>query len=167
VSQRVGLAAAAFTGLQVGAAMVATRALGGEPGPATLALLRYAVALAVLAVPLMRMRWVPVPRSDLAPLVGLGILQFGLLIALLNWGLTRVPAGQGALLFATMPMMALGFAAALGREALSPAKIAGAVLTLAGVAVTLGPTGQGDPSGILAVLGAAAWGAVAAGVLRA
>ncbi len=51
MSHRRALAAAIATGIQVGAAMVATRAVAPVVGPATLALLRYVVGFLCLAWP--------------------------------------------------------------------------------------------------------------------
>lgn len=163
MSEARGLAAAALTGVQVGAAMVATRALAQDLGPLTLALMRYAVALAVLVPAYLARPRRPVARADLLPMLTLGVAQFGLLIALLNWGLTRIPASRGALIFATFPLMTLLLGAALGREAPSLRKAGGTLLSIAGVALTLGEgllaPGGGGLVGGLAVLAAAATGA--------
>ena len=43
-------------------------------------------------------------RADILPIAALGIGQFGILIALLNYGLRTVPAGRGALIFASFPL---------------------------------------------------------------
>ena len=160
----IGLIAAALTGVQVGSAMVATRALDGALGPVTLALLRYGVALAVLSVPFLRAGYGALPRRDLMAVAALGVVQFGLLIILLNWGLTRVGAAEGAVLFGVFPLVALALAAVLGRERAPPRLWLGMTATLAGIALVTG-AGQGgvvDPSGAAAVLAAAVCGAAAA-----
>lgn len=166
MSEARGLAAAAFTGVQVGAAMVATRAVAPEVGPITLALLRYAVALAVLLPAYLARPRKPVARADLLPVLGLGVAQFGLLIALLNWGLERMPASRGALIFATFPLLTLVLAAALGRERPSWPKAIGTLLSILGVALTLGESllmpAAGSLAGGLAILAAAATGALCA-----
>ena len=46
-------------------------------------------------------------RADMLPIAPLGIGQFGVLIALLNFGLRTVPAGRGALIFASFPLLTL------------------------------------------------------------
>src|SRR5579875_3388352 len=82
--ERRALAAAAATGVQVGAAMVATRFAVQDFGPAALAFLRYLVALLCLVPflgPYRRVRFAP---RDLIVIMLLGAMQFGLLIALLN-----------------------------------------------------------------------------------
>jgi drug/metabolite transporter (DMT)-like permease len=160
------LAAAAATGIQVGSAMVATRFVVDQAGPASLALLRYAIALGCL-VPFVL---VAVPRTrfarrDLLPIALLGIAQFGLLIALLNYGLRVVPSARAALIFATFPLLTMVIAAALGHERLSTGRTVGVVLTVAGVAVALGEKAAGSPAasndwiGEAAVLASALCGA--------
>ncbi len=131
--------AAAAVGVQVGAAIVATRSVVGELGPASLACLRYLLALACL-LPFV---WAApgaarVSRRDLPAVMLLGVGQFGLLIALLNIGLQRVNAATAALLFASFPLLTLLVAAAIGHESLTWRKTLGVVLTLAGVALALG-----------------------------
>src|SRR5262249_49456505 len=119
--------------------MVATRFVVDQTGPASLALLRYAIGACCLipAVLLTRSRVRIAPR-DIAPIALLGITQFGILIALLNYGLRSVPAGPAALIFATLPLLTSLVAAALGRERLTTSKLAGVLLTIAGVALALG-----------------------------
>lgn len=169
--------AAAAVGVQVGAAIVATRSVAGELGPATLACLRYLLALACLLPFAWRARHaMRIAPRDLPPVMLLGVGQFGLLIALLNIGLQRVDAATGALLFATFPLLTLLVAAALGHERMSLHKTAGVVLALAGVALALGidglplgpaPPGQAavapahDPSPPIGAPGGAGLGAAA------
>ena len=102
------LAAAALMGIQVGAAMVATRLVIHDAGPATLALWRYAIgALCLLPAfgpTLWRLR---LPVRDLLAIAALGTAQFGILIAVLNAGLLYLPASTASLLFATFPLMTL------------------------------------------------------------
>jgi drug/metabolite transporter (DMT)-like permease len=160
-------AAAAATGVQVGAAMVATRFVVHETGPASLALLRYVIGFLCLLPPVLlsgqRMRFA---ARDVLPIAALGITQFGLLIAVLNIGLLHVPAGRAALIFATFPLQTLLLAAALGRERLTFAKTSGVVLTILGVGVALGEkaldrgTGEDAWLGELAVLASAFLGAL-------
>jgi len=81
-------AAAAITGVQVGASIVATRFVVEQSAPASLALLRYAIGfLCLLPVTLLVG---PRPRfagRDVLPIALLGIAQFGVLIMLLNYAL--------------------------------------------------------------------------------
>lgn len=125
--------------------MVATRPLTDSLGPATIATLRYAIGLAVLAPLVLRAAPVRIARRDLGPVLMLGVAQFGLLIWLLNAGLATVPARLGALIFSVFPLLTLGFAVALGRERMSAGALGGAALCLGGLAVSLGVAGQAGP----------------------
>jgi len=159
--------AAAATGVQVGAAITATRYVAADISPASLAFLRYAIGVACLVPPLMFAR-VRFARADILPIAALGIGQFGVLIAFLNYGLRTVPAGRGALIFATFPLLTLVVAALVGHERVTLAKLAGILLTLAGVALALGDklAGSGSLLGELAILASAATGAVCSVLYR-
>jgi drug/metabolite transporter (DMT)-like permease len=165
----LALLAAAAVGMQVGAAIVATRAVVGQLGPASIACVRYAIALASLlpfvALDAARTRIAP---RDLAAVMLLGVGQFGLLIALLNLGLQSVPAAPAALIFASFPLLTLLVARALGHERLTTPKLMGVAFSLAGVAVALGPEAfaGGAIGGQLAVLGSALTGALSSVLYR-
>ena len=131
--------AAAFAACLVGAGIVATRFVIAETQPASLALMRYAIGFACLLVPAAmagRVRFAP---RDILPIAALGITQFGILIALLNYGLQFVPSGRGSLLFATFPFMTMLLAALLRIERLSLGKFLGVTLTILGVGLALSP----------------------------
>ena len=169
---RRAVAAAAVTGVQVGAAMVATRFVVDQTGPASLALLRYTIGFGCL-VPFLwwsgeRLRF---EGRDWLPIALLGITQFGILIALLNYGLRFIPSGRAALIFATFPLLAMLTAAALGYERLTAAKSFGVLLTIAGVGVALGEKAlqAGDTHtwlGEIAVFGSALSGAICSVLYR-
>jgi drug/metabolite transporter (DMT)-like permease len=153
--------------------MVATRFVVDQTGPASLALLRYAIgACCLIPVLLLTRSHVRIASRDMAPIALLGITQFGILIALLNYGLRSVPAGRAALIFATLPLLTSLVAATLGRERLTPSKLAGVLLTIAGVALALGDRtlrpGAPDAAwlGELAVLASALSGAVCSVLYR-
>ena len=138
--------AAAGAGIQVGAGIVASRFAVAEVPPLTLAMLRYAIGFACLLP--FALRHVEAAKqappvhtraSDLAAMAALRIVQFGVLIALLNYGLQRVGAAQAALIFSLFPLLTMLLAAALGRERMSLTLSAGVLLSLAGVALTLSP----------------------------
>jgi drug/metabolite transporter (DMT)-like permease len=131
--------AAAGTGVQVGAALVATRFVVDEAGPVSLALLRYIVGfLCLLPFVLRAGKAARIGRRDLLPIALIGIVQFAGVVAVLNFGLQYIPAGRAALIFATFPLIAMLLAAALGQERLTLAKTAGVTLTILGVGVALG-----------------------------
>jgi len=169
--RRLALLAAAFTGFQVGAGMVATRFVSQDIGPLTLALIRYAVGVCCLLPFLPRYLPLKIARGDRLAVMGLGVLQFGVLIALLNIGLLYMAASRAALIFATFPLLTMLVGAALGREAMTPAKTLGVLLSFAGVAVTLGErlfvrSGSEEWLGALAVLASAFTGAVCSVLYR-
>jgi drug/metabolite transporter (DMT)-like permease len=153
--------------------MVATRYVVHQTGPASLALLRYAIGFVCLlpavlaATPRVRFE-----RRDLVPIGLLGIAQFGILIALLNHGLRFVPSARAALIFATFPLWTLVLAAALGHERLTPAKLLGVLVTIAGVGIALGEKALepgGDPHewrGVAFVFASALTGAVCSVLYR-
>jgi drug/metabolite transporter (DMT)-like permease len=169
---RVPLAAAG-TGVQVGAALVATRFVVGEAGPASIALLRYSIGfLCLLPFVLAARRGARIAPRDLVPIGVLGIVQFGGVVALLNFGLQYIPAGRAALIFASFPLQAMLLAAALRQEPLTLPKTLGVALTVAGVGFALGEKslqGSTDPHawmGELAVLGSAFCGAICSVLYR-
>jgi drug/metabolite transporter (DMT)-like permease len=168
------MSAAAGSGVLVGAAIVATRSVVDETGPISLALLRYAVGTLCLlpALALAPEQRVLPSRRDMPPIALLGIGQFGLLIVLLNFGLQRIPAAHGALIFASVPLLTMLLAVALGHERLTAVRTGGVIVSVLGVASALGEgalRGARTPDawlGDLAVLGSAACAAVCSVLYR-
>jgi drug/metabolite transporter (DMT)-like permease len=136
--KRLPLAAAAVTGILVGAAMAATRFIIDQTAPASLAFLRYLIGTCCLLPALLGSEPARFERRDLLPIALLGIAQFGILIALLNYALQFIPAARAALIFATLPLLAMLLATGLGQERLTAAKTLGVLLTIVGVGFTLG-----------------------------
>lgn len=130
---------AAAIGVQVGLALVATRYVVGESGPATIAMFRYAIGAACL-LPVMAHLRMPMrfSRRDAIPIAIFGILQFGVLIVLVNYGLSYVTTARAALLFASFPLLTMLLAALLGRESMTWPKTVGVLLTMLGVGLALG-----------------------------
>lgn len=164
----LAVCAAAITGIQVGAAITATRYVAADISPASLAFLRYAIGVACLLPALAMARRVRFAPADIVPIAALGIGQFGILIALLNWGLQTVPAARGALIFATFPLLTLLVAAFLGHERVTTRKISGILATLLGVFLALSDkiAGAGSLVGEFAILLSAATGAVCSVLYR-
>jgi drug/metabolite transporter (DMT)-like permease len=172
----LALWSAAAASALVGAAIVASRAIVGEVPPLTLALLRYGIALvcvlpfAVWAFRQPAVRAIPYRGRDLAFMAALGIGQFAILIALLNYGLQHVGAGQAALIFSMFPLLTLCLSAALGHERLTPTLLSGVLLSIAGVALSLAPKLGGAHAGHwwgeLAVLASAGVGALCSVLYR-
>jgi drug/metabolite transporter (DMT)-like permease len=166
------IAAAAASGVLVGSAIVATRFVIDQTAPASLALLRYSIGFLCLLPPLLLSGRVRFERRDWLPIALLGITQFGILVALLNYGLQFIPSARAALIFATFPLLTMVLSAALGQERLTSAKTLGVLLTILGVGLALGEKAvQGGGSGRgwvgeLAVFASAASGAVCSVLYR-
>src|SRR5512136_442335 len=132
------VAAAVVTGVLVGAAMVATRFVIDQTTPASLAFLRYLIGTCCLLPAFLASGTARFERRDLLPIAVLGVTQFGILIALLNYALQFIPAARAALIFATLPLLAMLLAAGLGQEQLTVRKTLGVLLTIVGVGFALG-----------------------------
>jgi drug/metabolite transporter (DMT)-like permease len=163
----------------VGAAIVASRFAVGEVPPLTLAMLRYAIGFACLVPP----AWqalaserntaaglLGAPARDLAAMAALGIGQFGILIAFLNFGLQHIGAAPAALIFSLFPLLTLMLSAALGHERITVPLAGGVLISIAGVAVALAPK-LAEPLGShwwgeLSVAAAAATGALCSVLYR-
>lgn len=135
----------------------------------TLAMLRYAIGFCCL----LPFAWAGLARMrgrDLGAMAALGIGQFGVLIALLNFGLLHVGAAQAALIFSLLPLLTLLLSATLGRERVSWALALGVLLSIAGVALALAPKlvapHAGHWWGELAVAAAAGVGALCSVLYR-
>ncbi|MBX3654553.1 MAG: DMT family transporter [Ramlibacter sp.] len=172
----------------MGAAIAASRLVVAEVPPLTLALLRYAIGLlCLLPAALWSFRAVAlegrslsaiknIAKKDLLAMAALGASQFGLLIALLNYGLQHLGAAQAALIFSLFPLLTLALSAALGREQASRRLLVGVLLSVAGVALSLAPKLAARPAlgglssggwwGELAVLAAATTGALCSVLYR-
>ena len=164
--------AAAITGILVGAALVATRFVIGQTSPVALALLRYLIGFACLLPPLLLSARVRFEQRDQLPIALLGITQFGVVIILLNYAVQSIPSGRAALIFATVPLITMLLAAALGHERVTPRKALGVLATIVGVGLVLGepalqPGGAGNQwLATLAVLASAACAALCSVLYR-
>jgi len=130
--------AAAATGVQVGAALVASAAVVGETGSGMLGLLRYGVALLVIAPMAWRAGGPALSRRDLLPVALMGMAQFGVLIALLNVAVQWAPSAHVALVFATLPLLTLGVAWLMDRQPVGARALLAIGVSVAGVGVLLG-----------------------------
>jgi len=139
VSVSIGpVLAALFTGIQVGAALVASRYVIEQTTPATLTMLRYSIGLLCLIPFVSFLNTARFLRRDILPICFLGVFQFGVLVALLNYALQYLPSAHVALIFATFPLQTMILASIFGKERLSATKTIGIFLSIVGVAVTLG-----------------------------
>ncbi|MBU3061009.1 EamA family transporter [Nocardia sp. NEAU-G5] len=97
------------------------------------------------------------PQAQWIPRIfALGSLNIGIVTALLFVAAYRLPGGVAAVLSASAPLFAVGFAVLAGFERLTGRKVLAAVIGLAGVGlVVLKATACLDTLGVLAGLGAA------------
>ncbi|HEY8924998.1 MAG TPA: EamA family transporter [Polyangia bacterium] len=127
------------------------------------------VAAALLLAAWTRARGQSLPRGPaLRAALAYGVCQFGVNLPLLYWGEKRVPSGLAAVAFATIPLSSALVTRALGMEKLTRAKVAGACLALAGVAVLFSGSLAGDvaPLGLGAILLAATMAALGTVLLK-
>jgi drug/metabolite transporter (DMT)-like permease len=115
---------------------IVVKAANEQIPPITFAFLRFGIAAAALLVLL---RWVEgritLPRRDILPVLGLGALGFGIYQILWATALQDIPAGDSALLVATTPVMTALLAVAGGTDVLTRTKLAGSLVSFAGVVV--------------------------------
>jgi drug/metabolite transporter (DMT)-like permease len=106
--------------------------------PLTFAFLRFSLAALVLAA---AVRWregtIRMPRAELVAILGLGAIGFGAYNALWATGLQSIPAGTSAFLIALTPVLTALLAVAAGSDVLTPGKLAGSLLSFAGVAIVV------------------------------
>lgn len=117
---------------------IVVKAANREIPPITFAFIRFTLASALLLVLL---RWregtIRVPLRDVAPMMGLGALGFGLYQVLWSTALQLIPAGDSAFLIATAPVFTALFASIAGSDTLTRRKLTGAVVSFAGVGIVV------------------------------
>lgn len=135
---KMALWAAAVTGVQVGAAMVASEAVVADVGAGLLGFLRYAIGLLFLLPFALRSSSRRIERRDLLPVALIGMGQFGLLIVLLNLAVLNTNSARVSLVFATLPLMTIGVAWLIFRTRIGTRDFVAILMTVAGVAVLVG-----------------------------
>jgi drug/metabolite transporter (DMT)-like permease len=148
-----------LTALWSGSFLFAKVALA-EVGPLTVVLARVGIAAAALiALMAITGERLPASRAAWRAFVVMGVLNTVLPQALIAWGMLHVDSGLASILNATTPLFTVLLAHAVGRERATPARVAGVMLGLVGVAVLLGPSAlrgvHASVLGQLGVLGAA------------
>lgn len=132
------LIAAAATGVQVGAALVASEVVVAEVGAGRLAFLRYAVALAILLAVARGVSGPAIARRDILPVCLIGAAQFGALVFLLNIAVLHTSSARVALVFATLPLITLLVNRVRSGTLPGRAALAGIVLSVVGVGFLVG-----------------------------
>lgn len=117
---------------------VVVKASIGVLGPLTFTGARYVVAsLTLLAILHHRQGTIRPPAGQTRVLLGLGVLGFGIYQVLWTIGLTRISAGDSALIIAASPVLTALLAGAVGMDRLTPPKLAGGLIAFAGVAAVI------------------------------
>lgn len=115
---------------------IVVKAANEQIPPATFALLRFATAaLTLLIILRLREGRLGLPRRDVVPILGLGALGFGLYQILWATALQDIPAGDSALLIAATPVITALLAVYSGADVLTRTKLAGSLVSFAGVAI--------------------------------
>ena len=125
--------------LSAGTYLAGKRALA-ELSPIDVALARFALAAAVHAVVLWRLR-VRFERRDLPGIAALGVLAVAVNQLLFLGGLARSTPGHAALLYATTPIFVFLVERLRGRERGSALKVTGIAVAFAGTVVVLSARG--------------------------
>jgi drug/metabolite transporter (DMT)-like permease len=137
-----------------GGATAATRLVGRDLPPFSLAVLRFGLAggVLLLALALLAPQRLVVTRRDWPLFLGLGLgfAAFGLCF---NLGLRLTEASRGGLLLATSPFWTALLSRLAGWERLAPRQLAGLCATLAGIGVVVAERGLHWQTGGRGLLG--------------
>jgi drug/metabolite transporter (DMT)-like permease len=164
MSEIAGVTAALIGSMLGGTALAGTRFAVGALDPLAVAAFRYGIGALLLlpfigpSLPLLYR------RTHALPTLGLALLFFAIYPYTFALALAHTTAVRGALALASMPLLTLAFAIAIGREALLWRRVIGALIAVGGLAFALSP-GIGEPApgawrGDLIMVAAAAMQAV-------
>jgi drug/metabolite transporter (DMT)-like permease len=158
------MAAVAVTVVAWASAFVAIRAVGADIRPGPLTLGRLAVAALLLGALQLRASWVAPTRREWLLLIGFGVAWFAVYSVALNAAERVLDAGTAAMLVNVGPILIALMAGVALHEGLPRWLLAGALVSLGGVAVIASApaeSGPLDPGGVALALLAAASYAVA------
>ncbi len=158
----------AFVVIVGGSNFVAVRLSNRELPPFYGAGVRFALA-SVLLLAIVAVTRIPLPRGrGLVGAVIFGLLNFFAAYALFYWGLQRVPAALGGVVFGTVPLLTFALAVVQRQERFRWRALLGAAIAIAGVVVMVGAPGNADVGFvyILAVVASAVGAAEAAVVIK-
>lgn len=143
MGELIGVAAGIACSLIGGTAVAGTRYIVGAIDPLGLATLRYGIgALCLAPFAIAGIRRLHSRRDTLATL-GLGVLFCALYPYLFTAALAHTTAARGSLVLSTLPLLTLGFAILLGREAFSWRRLTGILLAVGGLFYALSPNLEG------------------------
>jgi drug/metabolite transporter (DMT)-like permease len=118
-----------------GTALVVTRYVVHQADGLTVATLRYIIAAGCLLFLMPICRGLIVDRRDLPPIIGLGVLYFGLFPWCISAAMQYTTASEGAIVLASTPAVTLLLGGLNGSESLSVLKGLGVVCAALGAAV--------------------------------
>lgn len=139
--QLSAMAGAALCGVLMGGVVATTRYVVPQSDPLTVSMLRYLLGLLSIAPCFLLFRQRPILRRDLAPILLLGSLFFGLVPYLFTISLKYTYASHGGLMIATVPLLTLGLSALLRVEQPGLFKLGGLLLGIGGALVSLWAVG--------------------------
>ena len=117
---------------------IVVKAANREIPPISFAFLRFSTAaLLLLAVLRWREGSIRMPVRQVAPIMGLGAIGFGLYQVLWPTALQTIPAGDSAFLIAATPVLTALFASRAGSDTLSRRKLVGALVSFVGVGIVV------------------------------
>jgi drug/metabolite transporter (DMT)-like permease len=117
---------------------IVVKSANREIPPVAFALIRFSLASAVLlAVLRIREGSIWLPRRDAYLILGIGALGFGIYQMIWSTALQWIPAGDSALLIAATPVLTALLAVVAGSDVLTRVKVAGGLLSFAGVAIVV------------------------------
>lgn len=142
----LGISLAFFAAITYGIFIVAAKSTGERLGTLTSNALSFLIG-ALVSVPILLVFKVPLFVFDLHFLPHLAYLSIGVTCAayvLFVYGLRRLPAGAGSLIFFVKPVLSTALAAGLLHESVSPLFLAATAVILAGI--LLYQTGSPKPT---------------------
>jgi drug/metabolite transporter (DMT)-like permease len=162
------LVAFAFVVVVGGSNFVAVRFSNRELPPFYGAAVRFGLA-SLLLVAVLAVTRTALPRGRaLTGAIVFGLLNFFAAYAVFYWGLQKVPAALGGVVFGTVPLLTLVLAVVQRQEPFRLRALLGSSIAVAGVAVMVGSPGSMDVPFLylLAVIASAACAAEAAVVVK-
>jgi drug/metabolite transporter (DMT)-like permease len=130
----------------IGGSPVSIRIIFAELDPFYLGLIRYGLGAGFYwTLALVKGLRVPSGRALLGAVL-YGVLGFGASFLMLSWGLVKTPASLGSILMALLPLMTIFLSSVQQVEAISSRGMIGALLAIAGIAVTVSGAPTSDIS---------------------